>query len=137
MSERTSEPNQFASAMEALLKEYSADIQTILVEETAAIANQTRNDLRARIKSVGIKGKKYKRSIQIRRLSEKTPTGQTKVNATVYAGGTQGRLTHLLEFGHAKVNGGRTRAFPHFSPAEEEAVKTFVENVKARIESIK
>lgn len=48
-------------------------------------------------------------------------------NATKY------RLTHLLEKGHAKINGGRTRAFPHIGPVAEKAEKELMDNIKKGI----
>lgn len=40
------------------------------------------------------------------------------------------RLTHLLEKGHAKVNGGRTRAFPHIAPVDKMCEDELLKNIK-------
>lgn len=43
------------------------------------------------------------------------------------------RLTHLLEKGHAKVNGGRTQAFPHILPVEQKCEEKLLQNIKKNI----
>ena len=43
------------------------------------------------------------------------------------------RLTHLLEKGHAKVNGGRTRAFPHIAPVEQKCEENLIKNINKGI----
>lgn len=40
------------------------------------------------------------------------------------------QLAHLLEKGHAKVNGGRTRAFSHIAPVEQRAETGLIQNIK-------
>lgn len=53
---------------------------------------------------------------------------------TWYVGGGEYRLTHLLEYGHAKVNGGRTRAFPHIKYGEEVAQTNLINYLKEGIQ---
>ena len=48
-------------------------------------------------------------------------------NATEY------RLTHLLEHGHAKANGGRTNAFVHIAPVAERAEEALYQNILRNI----
>jgi len=43
------------------------------------------------------------------------------------------RLAHLLEYGHAKVGGGRVDGRPHIGPAEEEVIREFAREVEEAI----
>ena len=43
------------------------------------------------------------------------------------------QLAHLLEKGHAKRGGGRTKAVPHIAPAEESGVKQLESDIKKAI----
>lgn len=56
-----------------------------------------------------------------------------KAEATVYNNKTY-RLTHLLEFGHAKVNGGRVDGREHIAPAEQWAIREFEKAIKEAIQ---
>lgn len=45
------------------------------------------------------------------------------------------RLAHLLEFGHAKVGGGRVEGRPHIRTAEQEVIEQFTKEVEEAIRS--
>lgn len=45
------------------------------------------------------------------------------------------RRVHLLEFGHAKVGGGRVRAYPHLRPAHDKYAGEMVANIRRIIQN--
>lgn len=71
------------------------------------------------------KSKQYSKSWAVKVTKENTNAMSVVVHSK-----NKYQLTHLLEFGHAKRNGGRTKAIPHIGDAEQKAVQSFEEKVK-------
>lgn len=86
--------------------------------------------------------KRAKEAVKL--LRSKSPVGATKqyrkgwrakkINGRwIVYNKTRYQLTHLLEKGHAKVGGGRVKAYPHIAPVEEKIVEGFIKDVEGAI----
>lgn len=123
---------EFSLAVNEAMKEFQHSVDYDIVYVTQKVADKAAENVKRYIKSSGIKGTgKYRRSIKARTIKS-SPLAKASV---VYAEKPHYRLTHLLEHGHAKVNGGRTRAFAHWAPAEKQAIEDFMKELKEAIES--
>lgn len=116
-----------ADAIAKELSEYSQDVTDALKEECVKVADETVSTLK--MTSPKMTGK-YARGWRQKTEYESKSDIRVRVYNTVYM------LTHLLENGHAKVNGGRVAGIPHIEPAEIEAATKLEEQVKVRLRGI-
>ncbi len=124
-------PEDLAHAINSALAEYSKLVDSDMEELTETVGKNAAKKVKANARSAGFGGTgAYVKSITSRKLTE----GAHRYARIVYSKRPHYRLTHLLEFGHAKVNGGRTRAFPHWTQAEREAVETFEKRLKEKLQ---
>lgn len=119
-------PEELSKAIQDYLENYREDIQEDVEEVTDKVTKEARNEL----KQTSPKGarQRYCKGWSVK-LQRKHKLRYEKViwNKTDY------QLTHLLEFGHATRNGGRTKAIPHIRPIEEKYNVEFVDLVEERI----
>lgn len=125
-------PDRLADTIVQMMTEYRDAIDQDLEKISARVARQTKEKVKQNIGAAGIGGTgKYRQSIRSNKV-ESTLTASK--SSLVYAASPYYRLTHLLEYGHATVNGGRTRAFPHWSEAEKQGVEQFEKELREAIE---
>lgn len=70
----------------------------------------------------------YQKSWSTKKLKENSNTLVLTVHSR-----NRYQLANLLEHGHAKRGGGRTRAFPHIAPTEADGIKLLEEKIKRSI----
>ena len=113
-------PDNFERELTNILEEYANDVVESVPEAVEDTATRSKKLLMMYAAGKGIGGKKYKKSFSV----DKTESTAYRTTRTLYS--TQYQLTHLLERGHAirsKVYRGTSNAYPHWAPAEEEAIK--------------
>lgn len=112
------------SSIDSLAAEISKALQTYTSEVTEGLEEAktkvSKNAVK-QLKSTSPKNTgKYAKGWRVKKVG----TAQVIYNAT------RGSLTHLLEKGHAKVNGGRVSGKPHIRPAEQVAIKEYISEVE-------
>lgn len=105
-----------ASEITKALTEYTSEVEEKLDEIKAETAKETVELLKV---SSPKRRSKYAKSWRVKKI------GDSYVVHNTLAG-----LTHLTENGHATRNGGRTKAQPHISIAEQEAIKEFENKIE-------
>lgn len=110
------------SEISKYLTEYSQEVK----EELEQAKKETAEEAVKTLKSTSPKGKRGRYAKGWKATKEG--------DSYIIANPREASLTHLLEFGHALRNGGRTAAQPHIAPAEQEAILTFEERVRKAVE---
>ena len=120
MGTRTSVGNLTAEVMKQL-NDY-AELTTEGVKKAVNDAGKTvRKEIQA---GAPVKSGRYKKSWTVK----KTDESSNKLEVTVHS--SKPGLPHLLEHGHAKRNGGRTRAITHIAPAEELGIEQLERDIE-------
>jgi hypothetical protein len=107
----------FAQEIAKILSQYSQDVEEGLEKAKEDVAKVAVARLK---KNSPRRTGRYARGWRTKRVG----TAQVIYNATDY------QLTHLLEHGHAKRNGGRVAGIPHIRPVEEKAIEEFLGQVE-------
>lgn len=103
--------DQLADTVAEELEEYSAMTGAAMKTAVRSAAKTVKSEISD---NAPVLTGKYAKSWSTKVTAESS----TGLEITVYSP-SRYMLAHLLEHGHAKRGGGRTRAFPHIAPAEE------------------
>lgn len=117
--------DKLADELAAGLLEYSEGVTEVIKKAVDTVSKSTAEELK---KTSPVRTGAYAKDWAAKKAYEDTRSKRNTVyNKKHY------QLTHLLEFGHAKRNGGRVAAVPHIKAAEEKAAQEFEEAVKRGI----
>ena len=124
-------PENLEKKLQEYLTQCKEDIDEEVVETTNTVIKEAKQELIQTSPRSGIaRNTKYYKGWAIKnggRTRKKHYYGKTIWNRTNY------QLTHLLEFGHATRNGGRTQAQPHIRKVEEKYGTKFADLLENKI----
>lgn len=112
-------------AVQNILNDFSEEVTQVTKEEVDEI---TKEAVKIVKKHAPVKTGKYKRSIKSKVAYESLTEKRNVIFSKGY-----GNLTHLLENGHAKINGGRTESIPHFRYGQDYIEENLLKNINKKI----
>jgi len=113
--------SQIANEINRSLREYANGVGDEIEEIAERLAKEGVRKLKA---TSPVRNGKYRRGWRAKKVNGVW----TVYNATSY------QLTHLLENGHAKVDGGRVSPVVHIRPVEEQLIEDFMREVERAIQ---
>lgn len=119
------EPADLQRVVNGILSDYAEDVREAVDEATTETAADA-------VKKLKTNSMPFKDNTYSKGWTKKITRNRLYSQATVY-NRTEGRLTHLLEHGHALRNGGRARAFPHIAPVNDQVPEVFEEKLEAAL----
>ena len=122
MSSQKVSIDQLASAVMDGLNEYAELTADKVKKAVKSAGNTVKQDINA---SAPVRTGKDAGSWRTKATKESSQS----LEVTVYSP-SRYMLAHLLEHGHAKRNGGRTRAIPHIAPAEEHGEEELLQDIE-------
>ena len=123
---KTIKVDQLANEMTDLMKQYTEDMSS----GVSQLVNETAEDVLEEVIALAPKRTgKYAKGFKITKKDEYYKTKRIIWNKKDYA------LVHLLEFGHALWQGGRSPAIPHLRPAYQKYGARLPDDIKKLIKS--
>lgn len=118
-------PEELQEVLKDYLENYVEDITEGVEDTTDTLTKEAVKELKETSpRGKGTREKPYHKGWTKQKGKENRGRYTVKIhNKTNY------QLTHLLEFGHATRNGGRTKSIPHIRPLEEKYNKLYEQRI--------
>ena len=114
--------SDLAAEIESALADYGMDTADEVKKEVKAVASQTIQRLKSTSpKKTGKYASGWSETVAYE--------NEEDIRVNIH-NRKKPHLTHLLENGHAKLDGGRVEGIPHIGPAEEEARRELKSKIK-------
>lgn len=114
--------DELADAVMNGLKEYAQLAAEDLKEDVKKAGKTVKQQIES---TAPKKTGKYAKSWTVKKTRETSDSIQIVVHSK-----NRYQLAHLLEHGHVKRSGGRTRAFPHIAPAEQAGAEQLLKDIE-------